>query len=312
MNEIRKDYLLDRWAIISPDREKRPKQKKGKKKICPFCPGNEDLTPPEKFSIGDPWQLRSIPNKFFALSPKTDLKKSGGFLTNMNGYGFHEVLIESRKHKAKMRNFSDEHLFNVLNTYKKRVNVLNKKDKIEHVFVFRNYGKDAGASLPHPHSQIIAFPFVPTLIKQEIKKSKKYFSNNNSCIFCDILKKERKKRRIYSNNSFVAIAPYASICHGEVWILSKDHTSSITQFDKKKLTDLAEILKKVLKGLGKYFKNPSYKYFLHMSKPNDYYHFHIEIYPKITHRGGVEDGSGVYINELSPEKLASDLKEVVK
>ena len=319
VNEIRKDYLLERYSIIATNRLKRPKdfrpvKTKEKKIKCPFCPGNEDMTPPTIFKINGKrgWDIRVIENKFPALSKKANYKKKlDGFTNCFTGVGHHEVVVESPSHSKRLDQFSVKKIKQIIDVYQQRFVVLSKDKNVRFVAIFRNHGKAAGNSLSHPHSQIIATPFVPELIAREMNASSKYRRRNRKCIFCDIVKKERRSKRfVYENKSFLAICPFASIVPYETWIITKRHVKNIAGLKEQEKTDLADALRAVLVKMNKQITNIPYNYYIHQapldSKNN--YHMHLEILPVLTVWAGFEKCTGAYINPVSPEIAAKELR----
>lgn len=330
MPELRKDPIIGRWVIISTERGKRPSsfstpERKPTGGFCPLCPGNEDKTPPEVFayrphgSLPDTqgWSLRVVPNKFPALRIEGELDRRGeGIYDKMNGVGAHEVIIECPDHNETLSSISVSHFEKVLLTYRSRINELYKDTRFKYVFIFRNQGEAAGASLSHPHSQLIALPVVPKRLIEELNSSREYFSYKERCIYCDIVRqeKEQKVRIISENRDFISIAPFASRFPFETWILPKRHNSSFEETSELLYTSLAEVFSEVLRKLDVSLGNPPYNFMLHTSpcneKINDYYHWHFEIIPRLTRVAGFEWGSGFYINPTSPEDAAKFLREV--
>lgn len=336
-NELRKDYLLNRWVVIAVERSRRPtdfkkpKVKSDIQKKCPLCVGNENLTPPavllyiknnnrilkEKDNI-EPrkknWLIRVIPNLFpaFSYSKNIQLNKSKE-VNKMAAFGHHEVLVESPNHDDNPGTMKNDQLINLINAYIDRLTALSLKPYVKHVAIFRNYGKEAGASLTHAHSQIIAMPIIPRIIKEEIAFSRNYFNKNKKCIFCKIIEKEkRSKRLIFQNNNFITFCPYASINPLEFWIVPKKHDNTILNLKLEEKKDFIASIKKGLSALKKLVDDPPYNYGFHLSinkETKDYYHWHLEIYPKLSIWAGFEKSTGVYINTISPEKAALELRK---
>ena len=306
--ELRKDYILDRYVIVSSARGKRPFQfKKEKEKvkegICYFCPGNEKLTPPEIGRIGtkSKWKLRWFPNKFAAVDQEGNpiIQTDNNYFTFASAYGYHEVIVETNNHKKQLSDLTIKQIKDVLTVYANRISELSQKENIAYVSVFKNHGKEAGTSLVHSHSQVIAYNKWPNLIKDKIEAIKRY----DHCPYCDILNIEKGSyRRCFENKNFVAFTPYASRFHFEIWVFPKDHIRNITEMDEKKLMDLAEILKKILQKLKKL--NASYNMELFYSPEGEHLHFHIEISPRLSIIGGFEILTNDTINSLSPEDAA--------
>lgn len=304
--ELRKHYFLNRWVLINPNRAKRPHQFKETKlhkkmKNCLFCPGNEKLTGKEIGRVGDPWRLRWFENKFPAVTEEgnSNIIKNK-FYTHANAFGYHEVIVETPKHNKHIYDLNDNEFLELLKVYRNRHHELNSKKDIKFVSIFKNHGKNAGTSIEHSHSQVVAYGMIPEIIKEKISKSYK----KKKCLYCDIVKKEIKsKRYCFSNKTFVAFCPYASRFHYEVWIIPKKH---ITNFDMNdlQLKDLNKIFQKILKKLKKL--GCSFNYYF---QNHDKLHFHIEIIPRIENYAGFEWSTETIINPITPEAAAKFYKE---
>jgi UDPglucose--hexose-1-phosphate uridylyltransferase len=329
MPELRKDPISGRWVIISIERGKRPSDfispshKRRAGGFCPFCPGNEHTTTPEIIAFRPPstspnssgWTLRVVPNKFPALQIHGDLAKKGeGVFDRMNGIGAHEIIIETPDHQLSLSTMPLRAVEDVLWAYFFRLADLKKDVRLKYVLIFKNEGEIAGATLEHTHSQLIALPIVPKSVREEIDASKKYYEIKERCIFCDIITQELSadKRVIYENDKYVSISPFAPREPFETWILPKNHESSFSPPDKS-FSSLSEILQRTLKQLDRVLENPPYNFIVHTApfkeEINDYYHWHIEIVPKLTRTAGFEWGSGFYINPTPPEEATSYMKE---
>jgi UDPglucose--hexose-1-phosphate uridylyltransferase len=340
-NEVRKDYLVDRWVVIATSRSRRPtdfaktRTEQAKTITCPMCPGNEHLTPPAvlvylKSAKGirkakdrdgvrhKNWLIRCVPNLFPAFTPpqaKVSQKlvaKSGDLAPAV---GHHEVIVESPVHEEHIADTRIPQLTLVINAYIDRLRELSRKPYVRYVSIFRNHGLEAGASLSHAHSQIIATPTVPTTVKEELKASEKHWKSSKTCVFCDIIKKERRGPRLaFENKSFVAFAPYASVHPMEFWIAPKKHQSTLLSLSKKDIEALAEAMKACLSGLKKLVNDPPYNYGFHIAPNKDvgkHFHWHLEVYPKLAIWAGFEKSTGMYINTVTPETAAESLKKAV-
>jgi UDPglucose--hexose-1-phosphate uridylyltransferase len=332
MPELRKDPIIGRWVIISTERTLRPmdyKIEKEKSKAdlskCPFEPGNEKMTPSEIMSYRDPktkkdepgWWIRVVPNKFPALKVEGELDKRGiGLYDMMNGIGAHEIVIETPNHYEEIYNIPEKGIEEILWAWRDRMIDLSKDKRFKYILVFKNKGSQAGASLEHPHSQIIALPIVPIRVSEEVKYSKQYFEYKDRCIFCDIIKQEvgERKRIVEENKEFVSFIPFAPRFPFELWILPKKHASDYTQITKRDLSSLAIVLKRTLQRFIKALDDPPFNLMIHtapLEEPNlPYYHFHIEITPRLTKVAGFEWATGFYINPTKPEDTAAYLREV--
>jgi len=332
MPELRKDPIIGRWVIISTERTLRPmdyKIEKEKSKAdlskCPFEAGNEKMTPSEIMSYRDPktkkdepgWWIRVVPNKFPALRIEGELDKRGiGLYDIMNGVGAHEIVIETPNHYEEIYNIPEKGIEEILWAWRDRMIDLRKDKRLKYILVFKNKGSQAGASLEHPHSQIIALPIVPVRVLEELKGSKQYFAYKDRCIFCDIIKQEvgDRKRIVEENGEFVSFVPFAPRFPFELWILPKEHVSDYAQITKRGLSSLAIVLKKTLQRLIKALDDPPFNLMIHTSPLEElnlpYYHFHIEITPRLTKVAGFEWATGFYINPTKPEDTAAYLREV--
>ncbi|MBI2671150.1 galactose-1-phosphate uridylyltransferase [Candidatus Woesearchaeota archaeon] len=321
MPELRKHYFLDHWVIISEKRGKRPdlnkktasiNKNKAIDKTCFFCMGNENLTPPEIYSIkkNNKWLIRVVNNPFPAVETKIrnkiQLKKSSlsPLLNSKTAYGYHEVIIDSNKHNKNLEDYPKEHLKQLFDVFIKRIAKISKEKNIGYVGIFKNHKKEAGASIPHSHCQLIAYNEFPEKISEEIKTSKKF----KSCIYCKILAMESKSPRLcFKNKTFIAFAPFASQFPYEITFLPKRHASSIIDLNSKELADLADLLKKTLQKLKKL--DAAYNFYLHNFPENKKYHFHLKITPRITTLGGFELETGTIINTILPENAAKFYKK---
>jgi len=343
MPELRKDPISDRWVVISTERGRRPSdfgtvkvEVPSESKSCPFCEGNESKTPAEitAWRRADTrpnspgWDVRVIPNKFPALVIEGEvMRKGSGIYDMMSGIGAHEVIIETPKHNLNIPDMDDWQVEKILWAYKQRIVDLEKDKRLRYILVFKNYGKTAGASLEHPHSQLIATPITPRYVKLELAKSRQYFLEKERCIFCDVIRQEEneRKRIVYEDEFFVAFTPFCSRFPFEVWLLPRRHEFGFQLLPDEERVLLAKCLKDILKRIKVTLGDPPYNYMLHTS-PNvsierpgrpDYwgtiqydFHWHFEIIPRLTQQAGFEWGSGLYINPTSPEEAAKYLREV--
>jgi UDPglucose--hexose-1-phosphate uridylyltransferase len=341
MPELRKDPISGRWVVISTERGKRPTDFKGETvgkeipKNCPFCDGNEKMTPPEILAWRKPetrpnetgWDVRVTQNKFPALTPEGEINRRGdGMYDYMSGIGVHEVIIDSPRHDLSLAEMEVTQIEKILWAYKERIVAIEQDKRFRYVLVFRNYGIGAGASLAHPHSQLIATPITPRYVKLELATSRQYFLDKERCIFCDLIKQDLNsgERIVAENEYYVAIAPFASRFPFELWILPRRHHACFQDMPDLERGQLAMMMKDIMGRLMKLLNDPPYNYMLHTA-PNpalragrpDYwgtilfdYHWHIEIIPRLTKQAGFEWGSGLYINPTSPEQAAKFLREI--
>ena len=309
MNEVRKHYFLDRWVITSSERGKRPfdfeiREVNIQKRNCPFCP--RSLTQPLFYKVGNPWRIAVIPNKFPCVSNENKVFRKKDFFESFPAIGFHEIIIESSEHDEKFENFSAAHITEILDVFSQRTKSHMSNEKVQYVSIFKNKGALAGASIAHPHSQIIALPVVPRLIESERRKMEEYSSMFGECIFNKIYKEEKKegKRILTESSRFYSLAPYSSIFSGETWILPKRHVRTLFELTSDEKQELAEMLKKVLRTLTKLFPGLPYNMAIHQAPKNRDFHLHIEIYPRLSHFAGFELSNDMYINSFPPEEFA--------
>jgi len=331
MPELRKDPIIKRWVIIATERSKRPndfkkqQDQKTESVFCPFDYGNEHTTPPEimafrpanteKDSPG--WWVRVVSNKFPALDPNLKPEKFGhGMYDVMRGFGAHEVIIETPEHDTSMALMPEKQVQEVIWAYLERFKALENDPRIRYVLIFKNHGKEAGASLQHPHSQLIATPIIPKRVVEELEGARDYFGFKERCVFCDIVNQELLEgtRLVEENDDFVAFEPFAARFPFETWILPKKHEYNFGDIDEKEVESFASMLKRVLYRIYKALDNPPYNFMLHSGfsgiEGKNYYHWHLEIVPRLTRVAGFEWGSGFYINPVPPEHAAKYLREV--
>lgn len=307
MQEMRKDYILDRWVIISENRAARPRQVKRtlpqKVSLCFFCPGNEKTTPPEIGRVEEKgaWRIRWFPNKFPALTQKgsPETRKKGRFFSGADAYGFHEVLVETPDHSLEMDDLSAGQVADVLRVYALRIKTLSGKKGIRYVSVFKNQGAEAGTSLVHTHTQIIALPMVPPAVMEEVNAASKF----RRCPYCEIARIEGKsQRKIFSSRNFISFAPFASRFSYEAWIFSRKHIRGLNELGESEFKELGEMLRKILGKLRRI--GAHFNYFLHYAPKGKDLHFHIEITPRMAKWAGFEYATGIAINSVSPESAA--------
>jgi len=326
MSELRQDLATKRWVIIATERAKRPDQfKRGDEKPpvapldpkCPFCPGNEQLTPEVilRYPQEGPWEIRVIPNKFPALegSGEVVVHEPHG-LSTTNGYGSHEVIIESPKHNLSFATLPPQARRKMLDVFEVRLRSLRNLPHVKFISIFRNHGRAAGTSLIHPHCQLIATPIVPTHIRQEVEESRRHYDDHVTCVYCEMMDIESNvgKRVILDSPHFLALAPFASRTPFEMMVLPKRHCSDFGEMTMSEANDLADMLGTVLGKMHDRLNDPDYNLMLHTAPlrdiPQDCYHWHVEILPKLTIAAGFELGTGIYINSSKPEECAAFLR----
>ena len=340
MPQLRKDPIVDQWVVVAAERGHRPTDFKPEAEppsggFCPFCPGNENRTPPEIMAIGrngtapdtPGWKVRVIPNKFPALAIEGGLNRQGyGMFDMMNGVGAHEVIVESPDHQWHLAEAPLEEIRDVFVAYRERILDLQRDPRFRYSLVFRNYGLRAGASLAHPHSQLISIAVMPRRVKDELKAARDYFAHKERCIFCDIINQEMmlNERVVAQNEHFIALSPFAARFPYELNVFPRRHRHDYTRMNDEEIWGLAHIMRNVLKRVKETLNNPAYNFMLHTAPyPNprpgrpEYwgtieldFHWHIEIVPRLTRVAGFEWGTGFYINPVAPEASTQVLREV--
>lgn len=330
MSELRRDPITGRWNIINTDEPLGPEafevdRRQPSGTTCPFCAGQERLTPPEIYAIRPPtsqankagWQLRVVPNKFPALRIEGDLgRRALGLFDLSNGVGAHEVIIETPDHQKQTADLSLPELEQVVAAFKGRSLDLRGDRRLKYTLIFKNFGLSAGASLEHTHSQLIALPIVPKRVLEELKGAERYFEFRERCPFCDMLQQELHddERLIAENKSFIAFCPFVSSFPFEISILPKTHSSDFALITPEAIRDLVRLLKEVLLRMRSVLSDPSYNFIIHTApiepRERDEYHWRVELIPKLIKVAGFEWGTGFYINPTPPELAAKSLREI--
>jgi UDPglucose--hexose-1-phosphate uridylyltransferase len=333
MPELRQNPANKEWVIIATERSRRPEEFQAPKTEdlpdskhgCPFCEGNETMTPNEIFAFRTygtkpdtpGWWIRVIPNKFPALVPEgtTNRTLSESFFRFMDGVGSHEIIVEGTDHNMCMATMAQKQMEEIFLAYKERYIILKKDPRFEMILIFKNHGRDAGTSIRHPHSQIVAAPVTPNHIRHYIEEAMRFFDDNGKCVHCVILERELSNSRvIMQTDNFIAFVPFAARSPFEITVMPKKHDSSyghITDADAKELGYLMwQTLAKIFNGLN----DPAYNFMI-LSAPCheedlEYFHWHIQIIPRVAAVAGFEMGSGIYINTVIPEEAAKFLRDI--
>jgi len=329
MSQLRRDPITGRWIIVDITTPKSPEEFDLKPQVrkggtCPFCTGNENMTPPEVSAIRKPrtkpdtpgWSVRTVPNKFPALDRRGSLENRGiGIYDMSNGIGAHEVIIETPEHDKDLADLTPKEMEGVISEYRRRTLALENDYRFRYILIFKNHGVAAGASLEHAHTQLVALPIVPKRVKEELKGAVTYFGYRERCVFCDILAQELqdKIRVISENKHFVAFCPFVPRFAFETWILPKKHNQNFKSIDDGAIKSMAAILKDTLARIKKVLSDPAYNFIIHTAPIrdgiNEEFHWHLEIMPKLTNIAGFEWGSGFYMNPTSPEFATKCLRQ---
>ena len=335
-SELRLDSVSGNWVIIATNRAKRPEtfeqedssQEKLSKEGCPFCEIETQENPTLVSSKGKEvlcrswqelpknWTIVSIPNKYPAFMPLDKLEKrnQGKLYKKMNAVGFHEVIV-TRSHEKQMAQFSVNQIKEVLDVYQSRYIDLMSEKFVNHISIFHNHGRKAGASIAHPHSQIITTPLIDVDLQGALSNSRDYYRKEKQCIYCAMNKfeKRNKERIVFENKDFLVICPFASKTAFQVIISPKKHLPYFERITEQEKCSLAEAFQKALKKLFKGLNNPAYNFYLHTAPCDkgdyDYYHWHWTILPKTSFLAGFEIGTQMEISTIEPEKAATYLKK---
>ncbi len=324
MPELRRDPVVGRWVIIATDRARRPSDfapetaRRTGATACAFCPGNEAQTPPEVLAFRPggrgQWTLRVVPNKYPALQIEGDLAPAGeGMYDRMNGVGAHEVIIETPDHTASLGTLSVGAVADILYAYRERLLDLKKDPRFEYILIFKNHGEAAGASLEHPHSQLIATPILPELVEAELEGAARYYRLKERCVWCDIIRQERRdgRRLVLEADGFLALAPFAPRFPFETWILPAAHRATFESIEPADVDALARLLRELVGRLNRVLREPPYNYALHTAPLRatelEHFHWHLELMPKLTRVAGFEWGTG-FFNPTPPEEAARFLR----
>ncbi|MGD8783002.1 MAG: DUF4931 domain-containing protein [Thioalkalispiraceae bacterium] len=321
--------------------EPAPRDTREHVETCPFCRSNEDKTPPQiaRYPQDEEWQIRIVENLYPVLGNE---RSQAGFVYGLqqaiDGYGRHEVIVDHYQHGVAVHEMSVSHLALLFRVYQQRMAELYQMDeRLKYVLVFKNFGPAAGASMAHTHSQIIATPVVPQNVHDEVSYSQTYYARNHQCIFCSLIDEALTfEATIYDRTSgeivrkidvgqyvvergekFIAIKPFASRYEWEVHILPLEHQANYLATPEEDLADLANVLKRTMARLDAVIGGAQFNFFLH-SLPQEKefenchssYHWHLEICPRTSIPTGFELGSGLFVNTISPEQAAEQLRAV--
>jgi UDPglucose--hexose-1-phosphate uridylyltransferase len=324
---LRKDYVLDKFVIVPRLTENR----EGDTKLdvsCPYCPGNESMTEPASIAlvakdgmlqrlsdteenIVCDWCVRVFQSDVPAVSTNSSHIYSDKPLYSEPAYGYHHILVASPDHDRKLSEISVDQWANVLLVIQDRVRWLYTQKSVTYVSVYVDSGAKAGASIAHPHLNIVTFSAIPPQIEIEAEASHRYMNENGSCPACNIISIEAGgPRQILGTDNFLSFSPWAPTYPYEFWIYPKRHTTAFSKITQKEMTDLALILRATLGGMSKALNEAPFNLVFHFApekKNSRQIHWHIEIYPQLNSWSGLERGFGVYVNNVRPEKAAEVL-----
>jgi len=328
MPELRQNFMTKEWVVIATERAKRPDQmavhRESKPVVsfsekCPFCPGHESQTPPEILRLpdGDGWKARVVPNKFAALSPDCSPERTiRRSRRRMGGFGEHDVIVETPDHSLAMAMMPDSQVADILRIYKIRHDQLSLDPRVAQVTIFKNHGTDAGTSLEHPHSQLIATPVISYQVRQRFQEAMQHFDDFGCCMFCQIIEEEleEQKRVVLTSEHFVAVELFASPAPFCTHIYPRRHMASFSDVSAKEIADLGRVLRTVLAKLYIGLENPDFNFTIRTAPAEcvgvRYFHWYMSVIPRLTRTAGFELGSGMFINTVIPEEAAEFLRNV--
>lgn len=330
MPQLRKDPVLKQWVIVSPERGKRPSDfnadfepRDEDSATCPFCEGNEKLTTPETLAFrkagtmaNQPgWWVRIFPDHSPILTPNGEPGREGiGMFDAMNSIGIHEVVVEAPRHDQGLQSLTLDQVSEVVWAYKQRLLEIKKNPSYKHFMVVKNSGKGV-SSFSHSHSHIVATPIIPKRIEEEIDGAREYFHYHDRCIYCDIIRQETEEnsRVVYQDHLFMVFCPFASRFPFEMLVIPKSHQPFFESINSEHVQGFANALQTSIKKMHALLPNVPYNFILHSSpctdSYRDFFHWHLEIIPKLTNVAGFEWGSGFYINPTTPEDAAKALRD---
>ncbi|MGZ8487067.1 MAG: galactose-1-phosphate uridylyltransferase [Candidatus Binatia bacterium] len=328
MSEFTKDPLTGRGVIIAPERGQRPNQfvptsAAESAQPCPFCPGNERQTPPESWAnrpADSPpdrpgWSIRVVPNKYPAVT--ADVIADVQTADRSAGAGIHEVIIETAAHVANLAALGEAQFSKIFRAYRGRLRAVREDRRWRFALIFKNQGERAGATLEHAHAQLLALPFVPADVEQELAGARDYHRRNASCYYCALIERELEAqvRVVTSSAAFIALCPAAPRFAFETWILPRVHGAAFEHADDSTIAALAKISRQAITALDHLQANPPFNYFIQSLPLADseraHYHWQLRLLPQFSRAAGFEWGSGIHINPVAPEAAAQVLRDAL-
>lgn len=329
--QFRQNLLTQEWVIVSPERGKRPqtlstaaasaKSAVAHDVACPFCPGSEQQSTVETERIEGPsgWIARSIENKFKILDPDVCPVRPvrfdvDGLHRSTPGCGQHEVIIESARHDLNWATMDQAQAEAVVEIYLRRIRNFEANPNNLVTLLFKNHGVRAGASLAHPHAQIVGSRIVPSHLRTMLVEAQRYFDNEGVCLICDMIALERRaeSRLVAEKDGYVAFCPYAPVEPFEIWIAPKIHRAGFEDIEPGEQPALAMILRDCLARLEQASPVRNYN-LVFVTAPYSmslipFFHWLVRVVPRETTPGGFEIGTRIPVNSLAPEDAADTLR----
>lgn len=313
MAELRYNPFKNDWIMVASARQNRPQMPKD---WCPFCPGSG--------RVPNEYDVLKYDNDFPALSmnpPEPD-NVATDFFKVEKSYGKCEVILYSPKHTATLPELSIAHVKKLVDLWCERFEELSKYEKSKYIMIFENRGEVVGVTMPHPHGQIYAYPFVPKKVEMKLDSARKHLAKTDQCLFCDWLKAELEfqERVIFENEHFSVIIPFFADFAYQTQIISKTHKKFITEFSDEEKTSLARTVRNTVGMYDSLFDMPfPYMMCMYNAPVNtddiEGFHFHIEFFPPMRSKekqqflASSETGAGAHCNPTAPEEKAVELRE---
>lgn len=328
LTELRQDLVTGDWVVIATGRAKRPEEFASKRRVlieedssqpCFFCHPEESGQEKDNLvyeRANGEWSLRVFPNKYPAfMRGRAPKHNEEGPYFSMDGTGYHELIV-TRDHHRQIAQMNILEVAEIVDSFQERyIDLMNKKS-VNYIEIFHNHGKEAGASINHPHSQLMAIPVVSPYVKSELDGAENYHKNNKHCVYCSMIEweMEYKKRVVFENDDFLAYCPFSSRAAFEVWVLPKKHKPYFERTADKEKLALAEALQTSINKIYKALEDPAYNFYIHTSpcdgKDYPHYHWHIEILPRTSVWAGFELSTGIEISTIQPEVAAEYLRKI--
>ena len=331
MSELRRDPITGRAVIIAPERListrlwRPAAPPAGNGDVCPFCEGQEHLAGREILAWreagqsydGPGWRVRVVPSRLPALRVESSYAEpTTTFFQTLGGLGAHEVIIESPQHTADWSTMSADEIRTVLWAWRERMRDLRRDIRLKTFLIVKNVGVEAGATLAHPHSQLLALPFVPLHLDDELVGAREREKKSERCAFCLAIEEEliHSVRVISSDRDTIAIAAFAARVPFETWILPRRHLAAFDDECDECLLAIAERIRDTIQRLHIALKSPPYSVLLHtapVGEATTSYHWHIEIIPRLAATNGLAWDGGIHINPVSPEEATQALRDAL-
>lgn len=323
MSQLRLNPLTGRWVTIVADRAKRPTDfaprtpqvEAEPDRPCPFCPGHEEATLPalETLDDGGHWRMRLIPNLYPAFDGDEPfaVHHLGPVHVQADASGIHEVFVYTPDHDGGAHKLTDDDAAQMMEMLRRRLQQHASSKNVRYTQAIINHGREAGASLAHPHGQLLGLPFVPGEILEEQRAFSRF---EGGCILCATIEAELVdgKRVLFSTDDVVCVSPYWAGAPYELLIIPRSHDLHLTDSSDETLQAMGVAVRDSLLALREIHGDVAYNLVFHTA-PHHYtgaYHWHVHLFPKLVTTAGFERGTGVMINIVPPELATEQLRKV--